>query len=218
MSTASEAIERLRQGNGRFVAGQSQHYQSLGAAERNQLADGQAPFAVMLGCSDSRVPLEHVFDQGLGDLFAIRVAGNIAEASQIGSIEFAVDRFVCALVVVLGHSRCGAIDATIQVLQARAKETKKAPVSAGSPSLQVIVDRITPANEPLIEEQALAAHTDFFGRCVRANVIATVNQLRQAEPILKRQVESGALLIVGAEYNLETGLVEFVDELDVPNS
>src|SRR5512135_1080372 len=140
MLTAKEALERLRAGNARFVA------QSRGAggapegSRRLVPSHEQRPFAIILGCSDSRVPAEIVFDQGLGDLFVIRVAGNVVAPSQVGSVEFAVERFDTPLVVVLGHTLCGGVGATLDVLQGRAKP--------GSRGLMSIVDRIRPSVEP----------------------------------------------------------------------
>src|SRR5262249_32721427 len=133
MISAREALDRLRDGNRRFVAG-APSQETLTRAERSQLADGQEPFAIILGCSDSRVPAEIVFDQGLGDLFVIRVAGNIVAPSQIGSIEFAADRFGTRLVVVMGHSRCSAVTAALDQLVK--------PAAIQSRNLRSIVDRI----------------------------------------------------------------------------
>ncbi len=201
MMDARDALERLREGNRRAVSGVDlQAAQSL--ARRSDLVGKQEPFAVVLGCSDSRVPVELVFDQGLGELFVIRVAGNIVAPSHIGSVEFAADRFGTRLVVVLGHTRCGAVAATLEELR-RASEHR----SAG---LRSIVDRIRPAVEPLLasgpeDDEAL------LRRAVRANVLASVDDLRRGSELLERLIRSDGLLIVGAEYSLETGLVEFLD-------
>src|SRR5687768_991800 len=140
MISAYEALERLREGNRRFVSDARRSLPFSSRDRRNELAEGQEPFAIILGCSDSRVPAEIVFDQGLGDLFVIRVAGNIVAPSQIGSVEFAASRFGTRLVLVLGHSRCGVILATLDELQ-QATENR-------SRNLRSIVDRIRPSVEP----------------------------------------------------------------------
>ena len=205
MVTATHALERLRDGNRRFVS-ERQRERQPGKSRRNELVEGQAPFAIILGCSDSRVPAEIVFDQGLGDLFVIRVAGNVVAPSQIGSVEFAAERFGTRLVVVLGHSQCGAVAATLEELER--------PTEMRSPNLRSIVDRIRPAVQGLLEvglsrdDGALAHHA------VRANIRASVDHLRHGSAILERLIESDGLLVVGAEYALETGVVDFLD--DVP--
>ncbi len=203
MVSAPEALDRLREGNRRFVA----NVRSLDAltshARRNALAAGQAPFAIILGCSDSRVPAEIVFDQGLGDLFVIRVAGNIVAPSQVGSVEFAAAQFGTRLVIVLGHTQCGAITATLNELQQ--------PTENQSRNLRSIVDRIRPAVEPLLatelrhDPDALAQHA------VRANILASASHLRHGSEILEQLIQTDGLLVVGAEYSLETGIVDFFD-------
>ena len=162
MTTAREALERLREGNRRFAAGVPNDHADLRAARRDEAAKEQEPFAIVLGCSDSRVPAELVFGQGLGDLFVIRVAGNIVAPSQIGSVEFAAEKFGTRLVVVLGHSRCGAVLATLDSLQ-------QGEV-AGSRSLRSIVDRVRPAVEPLLEKYRAEAPAALLDRAVRANI------------------------------------------------
>ena len=168
-----------------------------------ELAAGQEPFAIILGCSDSRVPAEIVFDQGLGDLFVIRVAGNIVAPSQIGSVEFAAERFGTRLVVVLGHSQCGAIQATIDEL--------KRPTVNQSRNLHSIVDRIRPAVEPLFHAQLRLEPDALVRDAVRANVRSSVNHLRHGSEILEELIERSNLAIVGAEYSLETGVVDFFE-------
>jgi carbonic anhydrase len=198
---AEEALARLREGNRRFV----EHVVSLDAllshARRAEQAREQHPFAVVLGCSDSRAPAEFIFDQGLGDLFVIRVAGNIAAPSQVGSIEFAVERFGIELVVVLGHSNCGAVRATLDHCF-RPEET-----TAG---LHAIVDRIKPAVQPLA---AIAAHDDeaLMAAAVRANVCATLHVLRSGSRLLEGRIADGRLRIVGADYDLGSGEVRFFE-------
>lgn len=202
MISGREALARLKDGNRRFVA-ETHGEATVNRERRNELVDGQNPFAIILGCSDSRVPAEIVFDQGLGDLFVIRVAGNIVAPSQVGSIEFAAERFGSRLVVVLGHSQCGAITATIEELE-RPSENR-------SPNLGSIVGRIRPAVETLFETDLRNDHDALVDRAVRANIRASVDHLRHGSAILERLVEQDELLIVGAEYSLETGEVKFFD-------
>ncbi len=203
MIDAREALERLCAGNRRFVAGEPRDDARTSPLRRNSLAGGQEPFAIVLGCSDSRVPAEIVFDQGLGDLFVIRVAGNIISTSQIGSVEFAAERFETRLVVVLGHSQCGAVQATVEALQR----------IGGTPTRGVrsIVDRIRPSVEPLFATSLRDEPAALMHAAVRANVRASVKQLRHGSPLLDRMVEHDGLLVVGAEYSLETGVVEILD-------
>lgn len=203
MISAQDALERLREGNRRFAS----NVRSLDAltshARRNALAAGQAPFAIILGCSDSRVPAEIVFDQGLGDLFVIRVAGNIVAPSQIGSVEFAAERFGTKLVVVLGHTGCGAIYATLEEL--------RRPTESHSPNLRSIVDRVRPSVEALFEGDAPPDDITLEHRAVRANIRASANQLRHGSQILERLIDYEGLRVVGAEYSLDTGEVDFLD-------
>jgi len=195
MISAADALERLRDGNRRFVSGKSTIGEALSEARRAELVDGQTPFAVVLACSDSRVPVELVFDQGLGDLFVIRVAGNVVAPSQVGSIEYAATQLGTKLVVVMGHSNCGAVDATLKEL-ARALETR-------SPNLRSIVDRIRPAVEALDNPSLHDA--------VVANVRNSVGRLRHGSQILESMIDSGELTVLGAEYSIESGKVEFLD-------
>ena len=204
MLTASEALARLRDGNQRFVADLDREGQLTSDTCRGELVAEQAPIAIVLGCSDARVPAEIVFGQGLGDLFVIRVAGNIVAPSQIGSVEFAAERFGTRLVVVLGHSSCGAVTATLESLDH--------PEASQSPNLRSIVDRIRPAIETLHE--ALGDDPERLLRhAVRANIRASAGQLRQGSRILEQLIATDGLLVVGAEYSLETGVVEFFDGL-----
>jgi carbonic anhydrase len=204
MISARQALQALRDGNRRFVA-ERQRKDRTGATRREEVTERQEPFAIILGCSDSRVPAEIVFDQGLGDLFVIRVAGNIVAPSQIGSVEFAAEQFKTRLVVVLGHTGCGAINATIEQL--------KRPVEMQSRNLRAIVDRVRPSVEPLLatplrdDPQALASVA------VRANVRTSATNLRHGSDILEQLIEHDELLVVGAEYSLETGIVEFFEGL-----
>lgn len=201
--TATEALARLRQGNARFVDESPQRVAIGGERLRRDLLAGQAPFAVILGCSDSRVPAEIVFDQSLGDLFVIRVAGNIVAPSQVGSIEFAADRFGTPLVVVLGHTGCGAVSATIEELER--------PSGGGSPNLGSIVARIRPTVESLRETELVEDPARLAAAAVRANVRASADHLRHGSALLEELVEAGRLRVVGAEYCLESGVVDFFD-------
>ena len=206
MISASEALEQLRQGNQRFTSGSRELSNVADKERREELASGQKPFAVILGCSDSRVPAELVFDQGLGDLFVIRVAGNIIAPSLVGSVEFAAATFDTRLVVVLGHSQCGAVGATLDELEQ--------PSEVRSPNLHSIVDRIRPAVEPLLEGDETPERSVLVHRAVRANVRASANHLRHGSAVLEQLIRDEGLRVVGAEYSLETGIVDFFDGLD----
>jgi len=194
------ALERLRDGNARFVANVRRTHSLTNAARRAELAVAQQPFAIVLGCSDSRVPVEIVFDQGLGDLFVIRVAGNIVAPSLIGSVEFAASQFGTRLVVVLGHSKCGAVMATLDQL--------RRPMASQSPNLKDIVDRIRPSVEKLLAQPP--GDADELERSAEhANIRASVQQLRHGSTIIEGLVATGGLMVVGAWYSVETGVVEF---------
>jgi len=208
MIAAEEALARLRDGNRRFVANQATALALSSHARRSALVAGQEPFAIILGCSDSRVPAELVFDQGFGDLFVIRVAGNIVAPSQIGSVEFAAARFGTRLVVVLGHSQCGAVIATLEELLGRA--------TSESPSLRSIVDRVRPAVEPLLAGRQGAEPDALIREAIRANVLASVNCLRHGSELLERLTRQDGLVVVGAEYSLEDGVVTFLDRVPEP--
>jgi carbonic anhydrase len=203
MIPALEALELLQNGNRRFVSDLSGTEAVSRRLRRIELTTGQEPFAIILGCSDSRVPAELVFDQGLGDLFVIRVAGNIVAPSQIGSVEFAAERFGTRLVVVLGHSMCGAILATLEEL-AR-------PQEAQLPNLRSIVDRVRPSVEILLETDLRHNHDALVHSAVRANIRASANQLRHGSSTLETLIQKDGLLVVGAEYSLESGIVDFFD-------
>ena len=204
MIPASEALERLREGNRRFVA-EIRKEKAAGRKRRHEVAAAQEPFAIILGCSDSRVPAEIVFDQGLGDLFVIRVAGNIVAPSQIGSVEFAAERYHPRLVVVLGHSQCGAILATLEELGR--------PTADQSRHLRSIVNRIRPAVEELVAANPAGGHDALVHQAVRANIRVSANQLRHGSEMLEHAIDSSGLVVVGAEYSLETGVVDFFDGL-----
>lgn len=203
MIAPAEALRKLRDGNRRFVSDNTDAGSLARRSHRADLADGQAPFAIILACSDSRVPVEMVFDQGLGDLFVIRVAGNIVAPSQIGSIEFAAEQFGTRLVVVLGHTNCGAVTATLNELALKN--------SHRSPNLRAIVDRVRPAVEPVLAEHRGDDSAEVVRAAVRANIRASVERLSHGSLILEKLIEDDQLIVVGAEYSIETGEVEFFD-------
>ena len=206
MIPASEALQRLKSGNRRFVA----NLDAPGEARPSPAAphgtdlEEQRPFAIILGCSDARVPAELIFDQGLGDLFVIRVAGNIVAPSLVGSVEFAASRFETKLVVVLGHTRCGAIAATIENLQGAG--------DAHSRNLRDIVERIRPAVEMVVAEDAHDDEEDLALRAMRANIAYSVDHLRHDSPLMEQLIRDEGVRVVGAEYSLETGIVTFFDD------
>ncbi len=198
-----DALRRLEEGNRRYVSNVRSLDSLLSHTRRGEMVESQHPFAIVLGCSDSRAPAEVVFDQGLGDLFVIRVAGNVVAPSQVGSVEFAAGHFGTRLVVVLGHTQCGAVNATVEMLQGQAP-----PDSA---SLRSIVDRVRPAVEPLLTTELARDPRALRREAGRANVRASANHLRHGSAILERMILEGELLVVGAEYDLETGIVDFFD-------
>ena len=205
MISAHTALERLREGNKRFADNVNGPDTFVSHTRRLELPTKQEPFAIILGCSDARVPAELVFDQGLGDLFVIRVAGNIVAPSQVGSVEFAASRFGTRLVVVLGHSQCGAIAATLEELQR--------PTENQSRNLHSIVDRVRPSVEGLLATD-LAHDLDALAReAVRANIRASTNHLRHGSSVLEQLIRDEGLQVVGAEYSIETGVVDFFDGL-----
>ncbi len=206
MISAREGLERLREGNRRFVSDIQSHKTLTSHERRSELAAGQEPFAIILGCSDSRVPAEIVFDQGLGDLFVIRVAGNIVASSQVGSVEFAAARFGTRLVVVLGHSQCGAILATLEELQG--------PTDDHSRNMRSIVDRVRPSVEPLLSTELRHDPDALVRHAVRANIRYSADHLRHGSEVLEELIQKNGLVVLGAEYSLETGVVDFFDGLD----
>jgi carbonic anhydrase len=208
MISAEDALERLREGNDRFVAEIRRHDAAVGQSRRRELTTGQEPFAIILGCSDSRVPAEIVFDQGLGDLFVIRVAGNIVAPSQVGSVEFAAARFGTRLVVVLGHSTCGAILATLEELGRPSQDQSR--------NLKSIVDRVRPSVEALLATDARHHPERLVHEAVRANIRVSANHLRHGSEVLEQLIQEDGLLVVGAEYSLETGVVDFFDGVPAP--
>jgi len=200
---APEALARLRAGNQRYVQNVRSVDSMLSHSRRGDMTV-QTPCAIILGCSDSRAPAEIVFDQGLGDLFVIRVAGNIVAPSQIGSVEFAAERFGTRLVVVMGHTQCGAIEAAIEAVTA-----EKGPISS---NLRSIVDRVLPGIEGLVLTELASDPIRLRREAMRANVRASVNQLRHGSGVIERLADEGGLLVVGAELDLATGEVLFLDD------
>lgn len=203
MLNSNDALVRLQEGNRRFVSDMEQQCEIVAESRRHKVIEAQMPFAVILGCSDSRVPAELVFDQGLGDLFVIRVAGNIVAPSQVGSIEFAVESYGTPLVVVLGHTHCGAIHATLEAL--------KNPETQPSFNLMSIVSRIRPSLETLVETDLQYNEDELVKYAVRANIRASVSQIKYSSPFLESQIQSEKLRVVGAQYSLETGVVDFFE-------
>ncbi|HKQ68135.1 MAG TPA: carbonic anhydrase [Polyangiaceae bacterium] len=204
--SASEALLRLREGNRRFVANVVSIEALASLARRADPLRRQEPVAIILGCSDSRAPAETIFDQGMGDLFVIRVAGNIVAPSQIGSVEFAAERFGTRLVVVMGHTHCGAISATVESL---ADDTP--PKSRNQLS---ITDRIMPVVSPLMGTDLARDLPALLRTAMRANVSAAADHLRHGSRLLEELLLGDGLRIVGAEYDIETGVVDFFDGAD----
>src|SRR5262245_43804980 len=198
---AREALARLIEGNRRYV----QNVRSVDSMLSHSRRDlqSQRPFAIILGCSDSRAPAEVVFDLGLGDLFVIRVAGNIVAPSQVGSVEFAAERFGTRLVVVMGHSSCGAIEAALEAVVSKA--------GPASRNMMSIVDRVRPSIESLVSTELAREPARLRHEAVRANVRASVSHLRHSSEIIERLATRDGLLIVGAELDLATGVVDFFD-------
>ena len=203
MISAHKALERLREGNQRFVLGLGKRHSRRSHLMRTELTNEQEPFAIILGCSDSRVPTEIVFDQGLGDLFVIRVAGNIVAPTQVASVEFAALQYWPRLVVVLGHSQCRAVLATLEELRQPTKSHRRNP--------HPIFDRIRAPVDPLLITDLRHDFDALLRGAVRANIDASVSHLRRDSMVLEQLTQNEGLLIVGAEYSVETGQVEFFD-------
>ena len=204
MISAQDALARLRDGNRRFVANEPTASAQLTPSQRLALTNGQQPFAIVLGCSDSRVPAELVFDQGFGELFVIRVAGNIVAPSQVGSVEFAAARFGTRLVVVMGHSQCGVVTAAVEEVLGRTTNDSR--------NLRSIVDRVRPSVKAVVSTGADDDVDVLIGNAVRANVRASVDHLRHGSQLLEALIQRDGLRVFGAEYSLESGVVTFFDE------
>ena len=202
MTTPAAVLERLRSGNARYAAGRDLTFRSVDASLLQELVGGQAPVAAILGCADSRVPVEMIFDQGPGDLFVVRVAGNVAGGAQLASLEFAIEQLGVRVVVVLGHGGCGAVAATLDAI-ASAR-------SFDSPHLGGLVERVRPPIEALLAAGADPSAPETLARAVRSNVAATVEALRAESELIRGRAERGEVVVVGAEYSLETGVVDFL--------
>ena len=203
-----EALTQLKEGNNRFIQDLRSIESFPSQAKRQELVQGQSPIAIILSCSDSRAPAEVIFDQGLGALFIVRVAGNIIAPSLVGSVEFAAATFGTQLVVVMGHTRCGAITATLNVIQEKSTVPSK--------NIASIVNRI----RPHIEELAMSKQDEkeIVQQSIRANIRASVNHLRYGSELLEDLCNKKELEVVGALYHLETGEVEFFKERQDENS
>lgn len=201
---AKDALNRLRDGNTRFVDGDRCIDTYLSHTKLDKHLMGQAPYAVVLGCSDSRVPVEIIFDVGLGDLFVIRVAGNIVAPSLIGSVELAAGNFGARLVLVLGHTECGAVQATYDALQE--------PVEYRSKNINSIIEYVRPSFELLLASGEDYDRETLIKKAIRSNVRATVNGLMRGSKMLEKLIRDDGLLVIGAEYSLETGVVDFFDD------
>jgi carbonic anhydrase len=201
--SAAEALARLKAGNARYVQN-VRSVDSMLSHSKRDISAPQIPVAIVLGCSDSRAPAEIVFDQGLGDLFVIRVAGNIVAPSQIGSVEFAAERFGTRLVVVMGHTNCGAIHATIEAISGEQ--------GSASRNLMSIVNRVRPSIEGLMATELANDPVRLHREAMRANVRASVSHLRHGSEVIERLAHEGGLAIVGSELDLESGEVTFFDD------
>ena len=202
MMSAYDAIDRLRKGNHRYAKAGYGPTTRLNNPWRFETAIDRKPFAIILGCSDARVPPEIVFNQGLGDLFVVRVAGNIVASSQRDSIEFAAEQLGCRLIVVLGHSHCRAVTMTLEVLRQSPAYQCRIP--------QSFVSRIRPAIKRQLRDESRVDFDTLVRDAISANIVASVNQLRHGTASLRRLVRKEGLLVVGAEYSVETGVVEFL--------
>lgn len=203
MIPAEQALQYLKDGNRDFVDHINTSDTLPGLPPSAELIQNQQPFAVIVSCSDSRAPAEILFNQGIGDLFVIRIAGNILSPSLIGSVEFAAAKLGTRLVVVMGHTQCGAVAATLDALEQ--------PDDTQSPNLQSIVDGVRPSVEPLLKTDLRHDRCALAAAAVRANVEQSVQGLAQNSELLQNLIDSDGLKIVGAEYSVETGQVEFFD-------
>ncbi len=196
MIAPQDALERLRAGNARFVQGAP----NPSPQSRLDALGPQRPFAAVLGCSDSRCPVEAIFDQGFGELFVVRVAGNVADATQVGSLEFAVRALGVRLILVLGHQNCGAVQAALQ-------RPADLPSALGS-----LVDRIEPAIDGLRPDAGAEPSDILLANAVAANARHTANALHAGSPLIDHEVAGGRVAIASAVYAFDTGIVTFLDE------
>jgi carbonic anhydrase len=195
--SAGEALRLLKEGNGRYVDGKLQHPHQDRARRALTTAQGQHPLATVLTCSDSRVPAEIIFDQGIGDIFVVRVAGNVAATDEIGSIEYAVDHLATPVVVVMGHTQCGAVTAVV--------DDSKLP-----PNIATLVEPIKPAVEKAREANPQAAKDVLLKAAITANVWQAVEDMLRLSPIIREKVRDGKAQVVGALYDLDSGQVQWL--------
>ncbi|HTM46083.1 MAG TPA: carbonic anhydrase [Polyangiaceae bacterium] len=207
--TPEQALQRLIDGNRRFREGDHISESRISWAPKHA-THRQRPFAIVLGCSDSRTPVEALFDQGFGDLFVVRVAGNIVAPSIVGSIEFAASQFGSRLVVVMGHTQCGAISATVHAIETGMGHDSK--------NIRSITDRIAPHITPIVAAGDQHSSHKVVRESMRANVLASVDHLRHGSQLLEELVQRGRLVVVGAEYELESGTVHFFERGGLPAS
>ncbi len=200
---AKTALLRLAEGNQRYLASKSELASSTGTEQRVSVVNSQQPFAIVLGCSDSRVPVEVIFDQGLGDLFVVRVAGNIVSPAVTGSVEYSAAHHGAKLIVVLGHTGCGAVEATVNEMDT--------PSDTLSPNLAEIVEHIRPSVPNVSNDDAPMARDERLDQTELENIRASMAQLQSSSELLRRLVTDEGLCIVGARYSLENGIVEFLD-------
>jgi len=198
---AKLALDRLVEGNRRFLAGAEWDRAEPARAKLARVAHDQRPFACILGCSDSRVPVEIVFGQELGEIFVVRVAGNVASPATIGSIEFAVGRLGTPLILVLGHTRCGALEATVDALLGG----HAAPGALGS-----VVDWVRPAIEPLLDAASRRNRQDLVAKGVEANVLRTVDEVCRTSDLIQAEIRASRVAVAGAVFDLDTGAVRFL--------
>lgn len=197
--TLEVAIQRLEDGNGRFAAGKSRHPNVTPARREETTKNGQKPFATVLTCSDSRVPVEGVFDQGVGDIFVVRVAGNVCDVDEAGSIEYGVDHLGTPLLMVLGHTQCGAVTAVVTSAKVHG-------------NIERLVSKIRPA-----AEKAGAAHANLHGKdlvpaAIEANVWQAIDDLLKSSEIVRNRAKEGKVKVVGGIYDLENGQVRWLGE------
>jgi carbonic anhydrase len=198
--TADEALERLRDGNQRFRANRTTIRETSTPSIRETLATGQKPFAIILSCSDSRVPPEIIFDRGLGEIFVVRVAGNIPDPVILGSIEYAAEHFSCPLIMVLGHKRCGAVSAAVE--------------SKGHPhgNIGAIIKTITPAVKQARKDAGDLSKSDLVEAAIDNNIKLVAKSLTRQSPVIRSLVDAGRVKVVIAKYDLDDGTVRLLEK------
>jgi carbonic anhydrase len=192
-----EAVTKLKEGNARFVSGAAQHPNQDQNRRTATATEGQHPFATVLSCSDSRAPVEVLFDSGIGDIFVIRVAGNVADTDEIGSIEYAVDHLGTPVLVVLGHTQCGAVTAVVKNAEVHGK-------------IVPLVAKIRPAVAKTKALYPQSSGDDFLNEAIRGNVWQAIEDLLRASPVTVERVRSGQLKVIGAIYHLDSGSVHWL--------